>query len=159
MPMLCSRTVTMVDSIPCSVGPASMISGILPSSSSSTCCAVVGLRRPNRFALGAASGPSNSRTISAKTGCALIRTATVSRPAVTISGTISRFCKTIVNGPGQNLSARFRTSCQSCTETSTIFSNQSRLGRCTMSGSKRGRSFASNIFATAIGFSASAASP
>jgi len=49
--------------------------------------------RPKRFALGAASGFPNSRTISVKTACSLMRTATVARPAVTISGTIPRFGK------------------------------------------------------------------
>ena len=97
--------------------------------------------------------------ISEKTGCALIRTATVPRPAVTISGTISRFGKTIVNGPGQNWLANSKINCRSCAGTEAISSSQSRSGKWTIKGSKRGRSFASKIFATAIGLSASAARP
>ncbi len=68
--------------------------------------AAVGLMRPKRFALGAASGRPKARTTSAKSGCALIRTATVSRPAVTIGGTISRRGRTIVRGPGQNFAIK-----------------------------------------------------
>ena len=123
--ILPSRTATIVDSMPCSVGPASMTSGMRPYSSSNTCCAVVGLTRPKRFALGAAIGSPNSPTISANTRCALIRTATVSKPAVTMSGTISRLGKTIVSGPGQNLSANLPISCRSPAGTSTIFSSHS----------------------------------
>ena len=122
--------------------------------------AVVGLTRPNRFALGAASGLPNARMISAKTGCALIRTATVSRPAVTMSGTISRFGKTIVNGPGQNCLAKFQDQLSILSrEHRRLLSSQSRSGKWTIRGSKCGRSFASKIFATAIGLSASAARP
>ena len=146
----------MVDSIPCSVAPPSTISGIQPLNSSHTCCAVVGLMRPNRFALGAASGRFSFVTTSRKIGWALIRNATVSNPAVTMSGTISRFRKMIVNGPGQNFSINLRATCES---TIAISSSASSVGRCTMSGSKRGRSFASKILVTASGFSASAASP
>ena len=67
--------------------------------------------RPNRFALGAASGRPNSRMISAKTGCALMRTATVSSPAVTRSGMISFRGKTNVSGPGQNCADQFFQQC------------------------------------------------
>jgi hypothetical protein len=159
MSILPLRTATMVDSIPCSVAPPSTISGMRSSSSSRTCCAVVGLTRPKRFALGAASGLPKSRIISAKTGWALIRTATVSKPAVTISGTIGWRGKTIVKGPGQSRSASVKTNCRSCVERSTTRSNQDLSGRWTMSGSKRGRSLASKILATASGLSASAARP
>ena len=157
--MLFPRTRTIVDSSPCWVRPASMINSIRPLSSASTCCAVVGLMRPNRFALGAAIGFPSSEMISAKTGCELIRTATVSSPAVTISGTIDRRSKTSVSGPGQN---RVTNLLIGAWERVSIFatrSSHSSSGKCTINGSNRGRSFASKIFATAIGFSASAASP
>ena len=146
----------MVDSIPCSAAPPSTINGIRPFNSSNTCWPVVGLTRPNRFALGAANGRFNALTISRKTGCALIRTATVSNPAVTMSGTTSCFRKIIVNGPGQNFSMS-----RSAIGDSTIVrvEKQAMIRLCTISGSNRGRSLASKIFATASGLSASAASP
>ena len=50
-----------VDSSPTPVCPPSKISGMSPLRSSSTCFASVGLGFPLRFALGAASGPPNSR--------------------------------------------------------------------------------------------------
>ena len=152
-------TAMMVDSIPCGVGPASTISGMRPPSSSKTCRAVVELIRPNRFALGAASGFPNTEMISAKTGCELIRTATVSRPAVTMSGTIDCRSRTSVSGPGQNCAI---SSLICAREASSIFATRvshSSPGKCTISGSKRGRSFVSKIFVTATGSSASAASP
>src|SRR5437016_6295885 len=48
MSILPSRTATIVDSIPCVVGPASMTSEMCPSSSSRTCFAVVGLMNNER---------------------------------------------------------------------------------------------------------------
>jgi len=159
MSILPPRIATIVDSIPCAAGPPSTTNGMRLPSSSRTCWAVVGLIRPNRFALGAASGFSNAWTISANIGCALTRTATVFRPAVTRSGTISCFGKTIVNGPGQNLFASCKTNCRSCAGMVATFSSQVISGRWTISGSNRGRPFASKILATAIGLSASAASP
>ena len=45
-----------VDSNPSVVAPPSRMASIRPSRSSSTCCAVVGLMRPNELALGAAMG-------------------------------------------------------------------------------------------------------
>ena len=58
----------------------------------------------------------------------------------------------IVNGPGQNFSINL---CATCDSTIAISSSAFPLGRCTMSGSKRGRSFASKILVTASGLSAS----
>lgn len=93
---------TMVDSTPKAVRPPSAISSILSPMSSSTACAVVGLRRPEVLALGAASGRRSSSITSRAKSCGM-RSATVSRPAVT-SGWMpwpSRSGSTRVSGPGQ----------------------------------------------------------
>ena len=75
-----------------------------PSMSSNTCAAAVGLGRPERFALGAATGtPASSMSLRA-TGCSGSRMATVSSPAVTFAGTRADFGKIIVSGPGQKAS-------------------------------------------------------
>ncbi len=60
--ILPSRGATTVDSMPCWVAPPSTISGIRPDNSSSTSAAEVGLMRPKRFALGAASGCPKAHT-------------------------------------------------------------------------------------------------
>ena len=78
-----SRT---VDSRPTAVGPLSRIRSIRPSRSARTCSARVGESRFDRLALGAASGwPARSIRPRA-TGGSGTRSATVSRPAVTMSG-------------------------------------------------------------------------
>ena len=73
-----------------------------PSSSATTALAEVGLMLPKRLALGAASAEPSPWMTAFITGLALCRTATVASPAVTMSGTVSRFGKTEVSGPGQN---------------------------------------------------------
>ena len=130
-----------------------------PASSEKTCAPVVGLMRPKRFALGAASGRPKRSITARKTGCALIRTATVPSPAVTTSGTTARRGSTSVSGPGQKRLVSMATSARLSAGISASSSSQPGVGRCTISGSKNGRSFASKIFSTASGLSASAASP
>ncbi len=75
-------TSTMVDSSPIPTWPPSKSISIRPSISCHTCRAVVGLGRPDLFALGAATGtPANAITPFA-TGSLGIRIATVSSPPV-----------------------------------------------------------------------------
>ena len=97
----------IVDSMPIPTGPPSKIIGILPSRSSFTWEASVGLGLPDVFALGAAiRHPLSSINFNA-TGCFGIRIATVSIPPVVSYGTFSFFQTIIVSGPGQNASASF----------------------------------------------------
>ena len=72
-----------------------------PRMSSYTWAAVVGLGRPERLALGAAMGLRAASISALAAGWAGKRTATVSRPAVTASGTASDLGKISVIGPGQ----------------------------------------------------------
>ena len=99
------QSVTTVDSTPTSALPDTTTASILPSRSSSTCSAVVGLGDPERFADGAASGRPLRFIISCATLFDGILTATVSSPALTAAGMRSPLGRTIVNGPGQNASA------------------------------------------------------
>ena len=75
-------------------------------SPATTCAAVVGLGRPERFALGAATG-TPARRIRSRATPSGIRTATVSRPAVTREGTRDFFERTRVRGPGQKRAMSF----------------------------------------------------
>jgi hypothetical protein len=145
-----------VDSTPTGVGPASSTSSMRPAKSAITWSAVVGLGRPNRFALGAAMGVALARISASATGCVGIRTATVGRPAVTRSGMQSALGSTSVSGPGISVCTSRSaaggsdfTTPRSCSTSAT----------CTISGSQVGRSFASKIHCTALGLSASAPSP
>ena len=95
---------TTVDSTPTRQGPPSRISGMRPAISSHTSWAQVGLGRPEAFALGAATGTPERRISACATGCPGQRTATVSRPAVTVRGTASAAGSTQVSGPGQKAS-------------------------------------------------------
>ena len=54
-----------------------------------------------RLALGAATGRSAARMSASATGCAGTLMPTASRPAVTMSGTLTSFGSTSVSGPGQ----------------------------------------------------------
>ena len=99
-------TSTTVDSTPTPQLPPSTTAAILPSRSSSTCCAVVVDGRPDALADGAAMGTAASSISARATGCAGKRTATVSSPAETSSGTAPLFFITMVSGPGQNARAR-----------------------------------------------------
>ena len=74
---------TIVDSMPRSVAPPSMISGMRPSRLASTCAARVGLIRPLALADGAASGLAVACSSACMAGCAGTRSAMVGRPAVT----------------------------------------------------------------------------
>ena len=77
-----------------------------PSMSSSICRAQVGLGRPDRFPLGAATGTPAARITARARGWPGHRTPTVSRPQVTALGTFSRRWRTMVRGPGHTASAR-----------------------------------------------------
>ena len=81
----------IVDSTPSEHAPPSIIRGILPESSVNTAVAEVGEMLPKRLALGAAIGDSSELTMSAKILFFDLLTATVCRPDVTMSGTISFF--------------------------------------------------------------------
>ena len=131
---------TIVDSTPTSQFSPSMIASILPRISSITCTAFVGLGLPERFALGAAIGTPADLI----RRCAVLfsgkRTATVSIPAVTVSGTILLFLSITVNGPGINASiSAFAFSLISTV--SLFISSISAI--CTMSGLSDGLPFAS----------------
>ena len=106
-PLVTSKT---VDSTPTSQLPPSRISGMRPSISTSTWCAVVGLGLPERFALGAAIGSLQARRSAAATGCDGIRTATVGRLAATSSGMAGLRGRISVSGPGQKASISFSAS-------------------------------------------------
>ncbi len=86
-------------------------------------------------------------------GCAGMRTATVSKPLVTRSGTRSDLGSTNVKGPGQNFtinaSASFRMSFRVSSENDTTSFTCSKLWTCTINGSKAGRCLAWKIFSTA----------
>ena len=103
-----SPRATTVDSRPCRAGPPSRTRR--PGKSAATCAARVGLGRPERFALGAAIGTPAASMRARATGWSGTRTATVGRPAVTTSGTLLRFARTIVSGPGQKRAASARAS-------------------------------------------------
>src|SRR5205814_1251969 len=95
-------TSNTVDSNPPEVGPPSNNRSIRPSRLRSTCSALVGEMRLDRFALGAAMGTPAAVNNDRATTFAGTRNATVAPPAVTMSGTHDRFGTTNDNGPGQN---------------------------------------------------------
>ena len=66
---------------------------------------MVGLIRPNLFALGAAMGHFDAEMRSSAIWLAGMRIPTVGKPDVTISGTKVLLGSTMVSGPGQNCSA------------------------------------------------------
>ena len=74
---------------------------IFPSMSSSMSARQVGLGRPEVLPDGAATGVPAASRMARVTGCAGQRMPTVSSPAVTASGTMSRRFKIMVSGPGQ----------------------------------------------------------
>ena len=69
---------------------------------------VVGLGRPLRLALGAATGTPAAEITACATGCAGTRSATVDSPARTAGGTQAGAGTTTVNGPGANASTAAR---------------------------------------------------
>ena len=79
---------------------------MLPEKYSSTLPALFGLSAPEGLADGAANGTPASRSSFSVIGWSGQRRPTVSPPASTTGGTISRALSTIVSGPGQKLSAR-----------------------------------------------------
>ena len=86
---------------------SSIIISIFPDKSFITWLALVGLGFPDVLALGAAIYTPDVLISSAATLWLGILIATVPRPPVIESGTMSDFFNIIVNGPGQNLSASF----------------------------------------------------
>ena len=78
---------SMVDSRPTGQGPPSRMTSIRPPRSSNTWPAIVGLGRPLRLALGAATGTPAASISAWATASLGKRMATVSRPAVTCRGT------------------------------------------------------------------------
>ena len=138
--------VSTVDSTPTGQGPPSRMTSMRPSISSRTCCAVVGLGRPERLAEGAAMGTPAALMRASAVLCSGIRTATVGRPAATSSGTISLLKNISVRGPGQNASMRRFAS--SGTWRQSCFTSDF-LATCSMSGLSCGRPLASNILSTA----------
>ena len=94
---------------PIGLGPPSRITSRRGSRngprSSTTCCAVVGLTRPNRFADGAATASPVVRSSASVSGWAGARRPTVSRPPVTASGTRAERGSSSVSGPGQHAAA------------------------------------------------------
>ena len=146
--------ITIVDSTPHAQLPPSRTKSILSPSIDATCSAVVGLTYPNGLADGAAMGFEALIRLRI-TGCEGILTATVSIPAVTMSGIAGVFFRTIVSGPGQKASASF-----SASGVNMAISRAMRMSHTwTINGSINGLPFAANIFRTASGFVASAASP
>ena len=135
-----------VDSTPKRHGPPSMMRSIFPSMSCRTCSAIVGLGLPEVLALGAATGTPASRISASAVLLSGIRTATVSSPAVTSSGTAEDRLKMSVSGPGQNASINVRAASgmrvQSCF-TSFFFAT------CRMSGLSPGLPLASKMRRTA----------
>lgn len=103
-----ARTAAIVDSTPAEQGPASSTASIRPSSVASTCSALVGLRKPLRLALGAASGAPTPSITARMTECAGQRKATVGSPALTAAASAAsrRRGSTRVSGPGQCCAAK-----------------------------------------------------
>src|SRR5665213_252739 len=98
----------MVDSTPTVQGPPSKIIFTLFPNDFRTCSAVVGLTCPKGLALGAAMGRPDSRISSNAMGWLGTRIATLGKEEVTMSGTRGDLGRTIVRGPGQNLSMSFK---------------------------------------------------
>ena len=146
----------MVDSTPTRAGPPSRPRSTSEPRSARTCSARVGLTRPKRLALGAATPPSNARSTASATGCPGTRSATVSCPPVTASEAREERRSTSVSGPGQNAEASRNAS------GGTWDAQDSMDDACatwTMSGWVDGRPFTAKMRRTASSFSASAASP
>ena len=128
--------------------------------SSATCAAVVGLTRPKRLALGAAS-PCTPRAAQAAsrlcaTGCAGQRRPMLACPPAASSATPSRRARMSVSGPGQKAAisrcARSGTCRAKCPAASLP-------ATCTMRGWLAGRPLTAKMRRTAPAFSASAARP
>ena len=81
--------VQIVQPIGDELSPPSKIRGILPSKSSKTCCAEVGLTCLERLALGATMGISTARKNACAPSCEGIRTANVFKPQETYGLTLS----------------------------------------------------------------------
>ena len=147
---------TTVDSRPMPQLPPSSMPAILPCISSSTSCAFVGLGRPEILADGAAIGQPQARIKS----CANLfdgkRTATVSKPALTASGTMDDLLTINVSGPGQKCSISFWALAFKPVVSGAIASF---CAICKISGLSFGRPLAAKILATAVGFSPSAPRP
>ena len=97
---------TTVDSKPIAILSAIIIAAILFCKSSNTSVPQVGLGRPEVFAEGAAIGTPASSINCWATFKLGIRIATLSSPAVTLSGKPVALGKTKVKGPGQKLSIK-----------------------------------------------------
>ena len=149
------HTSTTVDSRPTSQLPPSMISGMRPSMSSSTCRAVVGLGLPERLALGAAMGRLQVLSSAAATGWEGMRTATVSSPAVTASGTAGLRGMISVSGPGQKASISGRAASGTWHRPLSWLLSQ----MCTISGLSAGRPLAAKMPGTAWALRALAPRP
>ena len=147
---------TMVDSTPTVHAPPSIIPAMRPCISASTVSASVGLGLPDKFAEGAATGVPARRISCAATGCDGIRTATVSSPALTSSGTILLLATITVSGPGQNFSIK---SCACFVNPVVNFKISSLSAMCKISGLSFGRPLASKILRTASPLRPSAPSP
>ncbi len=124
--------------MPTAHGPPSSTTATAAPNCSRTWAAVVGLSAPKRLALGAANSRPQARSSASATAWFGTRTATVSSPAVTTSGTTARRGSTRVSGPGQNAAARRRARALG-TATSQAAAASATW---TMSGSKRGRPLA-----------------
>ncbi len=120
-----------VDSRPARHSPPLIISGILPCISANTCSASVGLGRPERLALGAATGRAASRSSCKAAGWAGIRRPTVFRPPVVTAGSAK------VSGPGQKAVIKRRARGETSANSSACHSS----AICTISGLSEGRPF------------------
>ena len=149
-------TESTVDSIPTlHVPPSRIMSTALPNDTR-TCSAVTGESSVNRLALGAAMGNSAARRSSRATGCAGMRNPTVSSPAVTMPGIMSRLRTTSVSGPGQKARARISARSGHSAANSRAISSDA---TCTIKGLVVGLPLASKIRFTAIASSAFAPRP
>jgi hypothetical protein len=113
-----------------------MIQSMRPSRSANTWPAVVGDGRPERLALGPATGVAAALINARAIGWAGMRTATVDRPPNVTEGTDAAADRTIVNGPGQYASANPRAAGVTSAATR---SNQVGSGRWMINGLSGGR--------------------
>ena len=149
-----------VDSMPTSHCSPIMTASILPSMSSSTSSALVGLGLPEILALSAAIGLFAALIRLYAVPFEGILTATVSSPPVVASGTIADFGKTIVSGPGQTSFISLKTSSPRVTiPPATRSSSSSASAIWTIIGLSDGLPFASYTDFTAFSSSAFAPSP
>jgi hypothetical protein len=148
---------TTVDSTPTRQAPPSSTAAMRPSSSSSTCSAVVGLTRPERLALGAAIGRPTARMSARGKGCAGTRSARLSSPALASSDTGQSGARgsTSVSGSGQKRSASIDARSSKTTSRRAAAASMTWM----MSGLNCGLAFAAKIAATATSFVASAPRP